>query len=52
MAYKRANARPEPKKYIDDISGYDVIYIGGPIYRGELPYEVYTELDKDIYFQD
>ena len=46
MAYKKQNARPELKKYLDDISAYDVIYIGGPIYWGELPYEVYTELDR------
>jgi len=46
MAYKKQNARPELKNYIDDISAYDVIYIGGPIYWGELPYEVYTQLDR------
>ncbi len=46
MAYQRQNARPALKTYLDDISSYDVIYIGGPIYWGELPYEVYTELDR------
>ena len=46
MAYKRQNARPALKAYLDDISAYDVIYVGGPIYWGELPYEVYTELDR------
>ena len=46
MAYKKQNARPALKNYLDDVSGYDVIYIGGPIYWGELPYEVYTELDR------
>ena len=46
MSYKRQNARPALKEYLDDISSYDVIYIGGPIYWGELPYEVYTELDR------
>lgn len=46
MAYKRQNARPELKKYLDDISDYDVVYIGGPIYWGELPFEVYTQLDR------
>lgn len=49
MAYKRADARPALKKYIDDISAYDVVYIGGPIYWGELPYEVYTELDRLVF---
>lgn len=38
--------RPELKNYLDDISKYDVIYIGGPNYWGELPYEIYTELDR------
>lgn len=46
MAYKKADARPALKKYLDDISAYDVVYIGGPIYWGELPYEVYSELDR------
>ncbi|MBR1747013.1 MAG: flavodoxin [Clostridia bacterium] len=46
MAYKKRDARPELKSYLDDVSDYDVIYIGGPIYWGELPYEVYTELDR------
>lgn len=46
MAYKKANARPALKNTLNDISDYDVIYIGGPIYWGELPYEVYTQLDK------
>lgn len=46
MAYKQQNARPALTKYLEDISGYEVIYIGGPIYWGELPYEVYTELDR------
>ena len=46
MAYQRQNAHPALKKYLTDISGYDIIYIGGPIYWGELPYEVYTQLDK------
>ena len=46
MAYKKADARPALKAYIDDISAYDTVYIGGPIYWGELPYEVYTELDR------
>lgn len=46
MAYQRSNARPALKAYLDDIAQYDVIYIGGPIYWGELPYEIYSELDK------
>ena len=46
MAYKKQNARPALKNYLESIADYDVIYIGGPIYWGELPYEVYTQLDK------
>ena len=46
MAYKRQNARPALKRYPDDLSAYDVVYIGGPIYWGELPYEVYSALDR------
>ena len=46
MVYQNQNARTALTSYLDDISGYDVIYIGGPIYWGELPYEVYTELDR------
>ena len=43
--YQKQDARPKLKKYLNDISDYDVVYIGGPIYWGELPYEVYSELD-------
>ncbi len=39
------DARPELKRYLKDISGYDVIYIGGPIYFGEYPYEIYSALE-------
>ncbi len=40
-----SDARPKLKKYLTDISEYDVIYIGGPIYFGEYPYEVYSALE-------
>lgn len=43
--YQNNNARPKLIKYLDDISSYDVIYIGGPVYWGEYPYEIYSELD-------
>ena len=33
----RANARPELKKYLDDISGYDNIVIAGPCWWGTYP---------------
>lgn len=37
--------RPLLKAYLKDITKYDVIYIGGPIYFGEYPYEVYSALE-------
>lgn len=43
--YQKQNARPKLKSYLNDISKYDVVYIGGPVYWGELPYEVYSQLD-------
>ena len=43
---KRENARPELKKYLEDISDYDVIYIGSPIYWGTMPMSMFTQLEK------
>ena len=43
---KRKNERPELKKYLDDISDYDVIYIGSPIYWGTMPQPMFTELER------
>ena len=45
-AYQRANARPALKAYLEDVSQYDAIYIGGPVYWGEYPYEIYSQLDR------
>ncbi|MFA6829622.1 MAG: flavodoxin [Bacilli bacterium] len=44
--YQKQNVRPELVKYLDNVSSYDVIYIGGPVYWGEYPYEIYSELDR------
>lgn len=38
--------RPELKAYIDDISQYEVIYIGAPVYWGIMPQEMITLLEK------
>ena len=46
VAYQKSNARPLLKKYLESIDDYDIIYIGGPVYCGEYPYEIYSELDK------
>ena len=43
---KRQNARPEFKEYLDDISAYEVIYIGAPIYCGTMPMSMFTQLEK------
>ncbi len=39
------NARPELKK-IADVSGYDTIFLGYPIWWGDLPMAVYTFLES------
>ena len=38
--------RPELKEYIDDISEYDVIYIGFPNWWSTMPMPVWTQLEK------
>ena len=43
---QQADARPEIKEYLDDISGYDTIYIGFPNWWGTLPMPMFTQLEK------
>ena len=43
--YQESNARPKLKEFISDISKYVIIYIGGPVYWGEYPYKLYSQLD-------
>ena len=43
---QRNNERPELVNYIDDISTYDVIFIGAPIYWGTMPQPMFTLLEK------
>ena len=43
---KEENARPELSNAIDDISEYDVIYLGYPIWLGDMPMAVYTFLES------
>ena len=43
---QQRNERPELKAYIDDISQYEVIYIGAPVYWGIMPQEMITLLEK------
>ena len=42
----RQKARPELKSYLEDISDYEVIYIGSPIYWGTMPMSMFTQLEK------
>lgn len=43
---KEENARPELSVAIDDLSEYDVIYLGYPIWWGDMPMAVYTFLES------
>ncbi len=40
------DARPELKEYLEDISEYDVIYIGFPNWWSTMPMPVWTQLEK------
>ena len=39
-------ARPELKRYPEDLNAYDVIYLGYPNYWGTMPMAVFTFLEK------
>lgn len=39
-------ARPELKKYLDSLSGYDNIFICGPCWWGTFPMAIFTQLEK------
>ncbi|MDO4555303.1 MAG: flavodoxin [Lachnospiraceae bacterium] len=42
----RANARPELKKYLEDISEYENVFVCGPCWWGTYPMAVFTQLEK------
>ena len=42
----RAKARPELKKYLDDISEYDNVFVCGPCWWGTFPMAILTQLEK------
>ena len=44
---KENNARPEINGPLPDVSKYDVIFLGYPIWWGDLPMGVYTFLEKE-----
>ena len=39
---QRKNARPELKNTLDNLDDYDVIYLGMPVWWGDMPMPVYT----------
>ena len=41
-----AGARPELKKYLDSIAGYDNVFVCGPCWWGTFPMAVFTQLEK------
>lgn len=45
VAEAKANARPEIKGYVDDISGYDTIFVCFPCWCGTAPMCVFTFLE-------
>ena len=42
---QKKNARPELKKYLNDLDRYDTIYLGYPNYWGTMPMAVFTFLE-------
>ncbi len=44
---KENNARPEVVGQLPDVQKYDVIFLGYPIWWGDLPMAVYTFLEKE-----
>lgn len=42
----RENARPALKKYVEDLSGYENVFVCGPCWWGTFPTPVFTQLEK------
>lgn len=42
----RAKARPELKRYLDDISEYDNVFVCGPCWWGTFPMAVLTQMER------
>ena len=42
----RQKARPELKRYLDDISGYDNVFVCGPCWWGTFPMMMLTQLER------
>lgn len=41
-----SQARPELKKYLDSIDGYDNVFVCGPCWWGTFPMAMFTQLEK------
>lgn len=46
-ADQRRDARPELKRYPDNLDGYDTVYLGYPNYWGTMPMAVFTFLEHN-----
>ncbi|MBR3083207.1 MAG: NAD(P)H-dependent oxidoreductase [Oscillospiraceae bacterium] len=42
----RNKARPELKRYLDSLDGYDNVFVCGPCWWGTYPMAVFTQLEK------
>ena len=42
----RENARPELKKYLEDLADYDHVFVCGPCWWGTYPVAVFTQLER------
>ena len=42
----RAHARPELKRYLDSLDGYDTVFVCGPCWWGTFPMAVFTQLER------
>lgn len=42
----KQNARPQLKKYMDSLEGYDTIFVGYPNWCGTMPMPMFTFLEK------
>ena len=44
---KRSNARPKIKNKVNDLENYDMVFLGYPIWHGDLPMAFYTFFDEN-----
>ena len=42
----RAQARPELKRYLDNIDGYDNVFVCGPCWWGTFPMAMFSQLER------